>query len=418
MGLSATDTLPSASFLEILFTVTLDTLNPEYKETAKSNFLAIARGGLSTEYLFLTCFADYTVSEYILGAGPTTLTVAYDRMNEARSYELYQRAHTAGEFGSEPLLSESAYQAKLDQLVWDAEAALSGIVEGQEGVVFLAPMGAHNAIAIEAWQVVAQWDVRTVDGTVNAIRHDTYPGDPEHTQTLANLKSRITTAAASDAFATSRIANVSGLEAFYRQIGAYGDITPDDGETTTFTPAQPPPSLPCGNGTVVPNPGDNLGLVFDCRILLMLKGTLAGTATLNWNATTAFTSWEGVTTGGTPSRVTGLVLTNKSLTGTIPVELNDLISLAELKLADNQLTGCIPLVLRQLSDHDLEQPGPGILRRSAAGTGGSERLGVRRYVLIHMDCGDRSGPVRSAVSDRSGSGLGELARRDCRKHDV
>ena len=123
LGISATDTLPSASFLEILFTVTLDTLNPEYKETAKSNFLAIARGGLSTEYLFLTCFADYTASEYILGAGPTTLTVAYDRINEAHSYELYQRAHTAGEFGSEPLLSESAYQAKLDQLVWEAEAA-------------------------------------------------------------------------------------------------------------------------------------------------------------------------------------------------------------------------------------------------------------------------------------------------------
>ena len=171
--------------------------------------------------------------------------------------------------------------------------------------MFLAPMGAHNAIAIEAWQVVDQWDVQTVDGTVNAVRYGTYPGDPEHTQTLANLKTRITTAAASDAFATSRIANVSGLEAYYRQIGAYGDITPDDGETTTFTPAQPPPSLPCGNGTVVPNPGDNLGLVFDCRILLMLKGTLAGTATLNWNGTTAFTSWEGVTTGGTPSRVTG-----------------------------------------------------------------------------------------------------------------
>ena len=357
LGLSATDMLPSASFLEILFAATLNVLNPEHKETIKSNFFVIARGGLSTEYLFLTCYVDYTASEYILGAGPTTLTVVYDHMDEARSYELYQREHAAGQFGSDALLSESAYQARLDQLVWDAEATLRGTVEGQESVMFLAPMGAHNAIAIEAWQVVAQWDVRTVDGTVNAIRHDTYPGDPEHTQTLANLKSRITTAAASDASATSRIANVSGLEAYYRQIGAYGDITPDDGETTTFTPTQPPSALPCGNGTVVPSPGDNLGLVFDCRILLELKGTLAGTATLNWNATTAFTSWEGVTTGGTPSRVTGLVLTNKSLTGTIPVELDDLISLAELKLADNQLTGCIPLVLRQLSDHDLDNLG-------------------------------------------------------------
>ncbi len=211
LGLAATDTVPSASFLEILFTVTLDTLNPEYKETAKSNFLAIARGGLSTEYLFLTCYVDFTASEYLLGAGPTTITLGYDRMGEAHSYELYEREHAAGQFGSDALLSQAAYQAKLDQIVWDAEDELSGLMDGQDSVVFLAPMGAHNAIAIEAWQVVAQWDVETVGGTTNVIRHGTYPGDPEHTQTLANLSTRITTAATSDAFANNRIANVSGL---------------------------------------------------------------------------------------------------------------------------------------------------------------------------------------------------------------
>ena len=85
LGLAATDTVPSASFLEVLFTVTLDTLNPEYKETAKSNFLAIARGGLSTEYLFLTCYVDFTASEYLLGAGPTTVTLTYDRMGRSLS---------------------------------------------------------------------------------------------------------------------------------------------------------------------------------------------------------------------------------------------------------------------------------------------------------------------------------------------
>ena len=37
-----------------------------------------------------------------------------------------------------------------------------------------------------------------------------------------------------------RIANVSGLGQYYREIGAYGDITPDDGSTETFTPSQPP----------------------------------------------------------------------------------------------------------------------------------------------------------------------------------
>ena len=124
----------------------------------------------------------------------------------------------------------------------EAEESLIGRIGGYESVVFLAPMGAHNAIAIEAWQVVAQWDLQTDDeGTVNAVRYGTFEGDPEHTQTLANLKSRVTTAATSDSFANSRIGNVSGLTQYYRDIGAYGDITPDDGETTPFTPSQPPP---------------------------------------------------------------------------------------------------------------------------------------------------------------------------------
>ena len=57
LGMDLRDPLPGAGFLETLFRVTLDTLNPEFRATAKSNFLAIARGGLTTEYLFLTCYA-------------------------------------------------------------------------------------------------------------------------------------------------------------------------------------------------------------------------------------------------------------------------------------------------------------------------------------------------------------------------
>ena len=89
--------------MELLFDVTFDVVGTELPETITSNFLTIARGGLSTEYLFLTCFADFTASEYLLGAGPTTLTVAYDRMGEAQSYELYRREHDAGHLGDEPL---------------------------------------------------------------------------------------------------------------------------------------------------------------------------------------------------------------------------------------------------------------------------------------------------------------------------
>ena len=127
-----------------------------------------------------------------------------------------------------------------------------------------------------------------------------------------------------------------------------------DGQTTTFTPAQPPPMRPCANGIAVPSPRDNRRLIQDCEVLLDLKDTLAGTATLNWSTSTAISSWDGVTTAGTPSRVTRLVLTNKSLTGTIPPELAQLTGLTELKLDNNRLTGCIPLPLLQISNHDLD----------------------------------------------------------------
>ncbi len=181
------DPLPSVRDLEVLFTATFDGLNPKYRETVKSNFLAIARGGLSEEYLFVTCFADYTVSSYLLGTGttPGTVTVAYDRRDEARSYELYRREHEAGTFGSDPLQARGDYEASLQDIVVAAEEALAAELGGQERIVFLAPMGAHHAIAFEAWQAVAHWDVETVDGTVNAVRVGAPEGDPEHTQTLA-----------------------------------------------------------------------------------------------------------------------------------------------------------------------------------------------------------------------------------------
>ena len=106
LGLEASDDIPEASYLEILFDATLDALEADFRETAKSNFFAIARGGVSNEYLFLACYVDYTVNEYFLGGGPTTLTVAYDRRGEARSYDLYRKEHDAGQFGDDLLMSK------------------------------------------------------------------------------------------------------------------------------------------------------------------------------------------------------------------------------------------------------------------------------------------------------------------------
>ena len=312
LQIQPTDALPSVTVVETLFAVVLDSLNPEFRETAKANFLAIARGGESMDYLFLTCFADYAVTAFLLGTGttPMTVTVAYDRMDEAASYELYVREHDSGTYGTEALKTRGAYEAGLQAQVVAAETALSDAIGGREAVVFLAPMGAHNAIGFEAWQAVASWAVVTDDDdVVQAIRDDTPEGDPEHTQTLANLTSRITTAAAGDAHATTRVTTVGGLQTHYRTtLLAYADITPGDGATTTFTPAQPPAAPTCTNGTVFADPADNRELVKDCQALLAAKDTLRGTATLNWSTGTAMSSWTGVTTGGTPTRVTGLSL--------------------------------------------------------------------------------------------------------------
>ena len=397
--------IPDAAYVETLFLVVLDAADPEYRETAKANFLAIARGGESMDYVFLTCFADYAVTAFLLGTGttPTTVTVAYDRMGEAAAYDLYVREHDTGTYGTDALKTRGAYEADLQAQVVAAEKALSDEIGGREAVVFLAPMGAHHAIGFEAWQAVASWAVVTDDDdVVQAIRDDTPAGDPEHTQTLANLTSRITTAAAADAHATTRVTTVGGLQTHYRTtLLAYADITPGDGATTTFTPAQPPAAPTCTNGTVFADPADNRELVKDCQACWRPRTPCGARPTLNWSTGTAMSSWTGVTTGGTPTRVTGLSLASTSMTGTIPPEIGHLLELTtlnlksnsltgdipselgwldhltELRLSGNTLTGCIPLNLRSVTTNDLsslnlpycEPPPPANLRAGTPGEG-------------------------------------------------
>ena len=218
-------------------------------------------------------------------------------------------------------------------------------------VLFLAPMGAHHTIAVEAWQVVAQWDLQTGgDGTVNAVRYGASPIDPEYLQSYTELVSRVATSTASDAFAGQRITSTEGLEQYYRDIGAYRDITPDDGSTATFTPAQPPPVPSCAGVPAVSAPRLNPGLVRDCTVLLDSMDTLAGTATLDWNASTTISSWEGVSLNTSSSRVTVLDLGDEDLDGVIPPALGGLSALETLDLSDNELTGAIPPELGRLWD--------------------------------------------------------------------
>lgn len=241
------------------------------KEASLLRFSELVRGGLSTIHVVLACYAEYAVSDYELGSGslsPAKLTVVYDRLyNALSSYDEFKRLHTLGYYGTASLLNESAYEARANRLIEEAEKVIREAVEGRQSVVFLVPMGAHGSISVEAWQAVAQWDVVTAeDGTVNAVRYGAPPSDPEHTQTLAELKRRITAAttpsssgASSTGDATptpapTRIPSVDGLTDYYKSIGAYdfigpyitptpgpGTPTPIPGTPEPFTPAQPPP---------------------------------------------------------------------------------------------------------------------------------------------------------------------------------
>ena len=94
----------------------------------------------------------------------------------------------------------------------------------------------------------------------------------------------------------------------------------------------------------------NPGLASDCETLLSLKDSLRGTATLNWSTDTPIASWNGITVGGSPQRVTKVKLQKKGLSGYIPAEIGSLAMLGELWLYTNTLTGTIPPEMGNLSN--------------------------------------------------------------------
>ena len=98
----------------------------------------------------------------------------------------------------------------------------------------------------------------------------------------------------------------------------------------------------------LPLPPTSPALFDDCTVLLAVKETLAGDASLNWHAEIPVSSWQGVTVGGPQRRVAGLDLYGTRLNGRIPPELGRLEGLVNLNLAGNRLTGSIPPELGRL----------------------------------------------------------------------
>ena len=109
----------------------------------------------------------------------------------------------------------------------------------------------------------------------------------------------------------------------------------------------------CTSGGAVPDAANNPGLISDCETLLAPKNTLRGTGTLNWSASIHIANWDGITIGGSPSRVTRLRINRgggNKLTGKIPASLGSLDRLTHLDLRANGLTGSIPPELGDLED--------------------------------------------------------------------
>ena len=105
----------------------------------------------------------------------------------------------------------------------------------------------------------------------------------------------------------------------------------------------------CENGTVVPSPADNPGLVSDCEALLAARDTLADSGSLDWADNTPIVEWEGITVGGTPERVTELYLVGSKINGEISPELGNLTGLRSLRLVLVPLRGGIPSELGNIS---------------------------------------------------------------------
>ena len=99
-----------------------------------------------------------------------------------------------------------------------------------------------------------------------------------------------------------------------------------------------PPVWNCDFGGAVSDAASNPGLVSDCEALLESKDALRGDEELDWSDYVPMSQWQGVTVSGAPARVTGLILGNGQVSGTIPPDLGRLSSLEVLTLYNNQLS--------------------------------------------------------------------------------
>ena len=161
---------------------------------------------------------------------------------------------------------------------------------------------------------------------------------------------------------------------------------------------------PCENGTVVPNPSENKGLVADCELLWAMKaGFTNGDDKLSsWNATTALSRWVGVQFFGTKNRVKSLALYDLSLAGTISmpaslVQAGGLSELTHMYLDRNKLSGSIPSELGSLSNLTWL----GLSNNRLSGSIPSELGSLSKLIYMYLNGNQLKGSIPSKLGSLS-----------------
>ena len=116
----------------------------------------------------------------------------------------------------------------------------------------------------------------------------------------------------------------------------------------------------CANGVVVPEPEIHPGAIKDCEVLLAARDFLVGSGEpLDWDLATPLAKWDGVAsfellafrfdgTRYSTGRVGHLDLSDRGLAGTVPSGFGNLEYLQFLQLEGNNMTGCVPLSLKDV----------------------------------------------------------------------
>ena len=314
----------------------------------------------------LHCFADVRVNEYLVGAGPSILTVEvahelfFPRERTPAAIEKYEQLweRILIEGGPAVLASGMADDSLLVGIPYDIFEEPA--IPGKEQILFVGP---SPNTSLEALDVFYIWNVeRKTDDTVVAVqpyrgyyRGTNQQDNPVLEMTLPALRTAATAAQNARVAATggrtqspsnypNLITDANNLSQFLVEVGSYAH--PEG------PPVQPNAKHTCDSSTIIASPGSKRGLVQDCDTLLAAKDALRGTGSLNWSTGTAITSWEGVTVDATSNQVTELDLEDESLSGIIPAGLAELRHLTLLDLSDNSLTGSIPEDLANLEDLD------------------------------------------------------------------